>query len=138
MNEEIKSILYESYYHDVGISKEDIEKIMYFIENQQKEIEELKKDKLELINKHHVVHLKDVEKELREMRKEVDTKNAEIECLNVIHESYKEMIEENNYISKDKIKEKIKELNNKNINADGISAIFNITKIQTLEELLEE
>ena len=105
MNEEIKSILYESYYHDVGISKEDIEKIMYFIENQQKEIEELKKDKLELINKHHVVHLKDVEKELREMRKEVDTKNAEIECLNVIHESYKEMIEENNYISKDKIRE---------------------------------
>ena len=105
MTEEIKFILHESYYHDVGISKEDIEKIMNFINKQQEEIEVLKKDKLELINKHHVVHLKDVEKELREMRKEVDTKNAEIECLNVIHESYKEMIEENNYISKDKIKE---------------------------------
>ena len=80
------------------------------IERQQKEIEELKKDKLELINKNHVVHLKDVEKELREMRKAIDSKNAEIECLNVIHESYKEMVEENNYISKDKIKAKIEEL----------------------------
>ena len=80
------------------------------IEKQSKEIEELKKDKLELINKNHVVHLKDVEKELREMKKVIDTKNAEIECLNVIHESYKEMVEENNFISKDKIKAKIEEL----------------------------
>ena len=75
------------------------------IENLIQENKELKKDKLELINKNHVVHLKDVEKELREMRKAIDTKNAEIECLNVIHESYKEMVKENNFISKDKIKE---------------------------------
>lgn len=83
--------------------------ILNLIEKQSKEIEELKKDKLELINK-HVVHLKDFEKELREMRKVIDTKNAEIECLNVIHESYKEMVEENNFISKDKIKAKIEYL----------------------------
>ena len=86
----------------------EIKLLRQAIEKQSKEIEELKKDKLELINKNHVVHLKDVEKELREMKKVIDTKNAEIECLNVIHESYKE----NNFISKDKIKAKIEEIKN--------------------------
>ena len=37
-------------------------------------------------------------------------KDKEIECLNIIHESYKEMVKENNYISKDKIKAKIEEV----------------------------
>lgn len=96
----------------------------------KKEIEELKKDKLELINKNYVVHLKDVEKELREMRKVIDTKNAEIECLNVIHESYKEMVEENNFISKDKIKAKIEEVEQ--------WELYNmkIPKLSTLDERL--
>lgn len=39
----------------------------------------------------------------------IEKQQKEIECLNVIHESYKEMIEENNYISKDKIMEIAKE-----------------------------
>lgn len=39
-------------------------------------------------------------------------KDKEIECLNIIHESYKEMVKENNYISKDKLKAKIEELEN--------------------------
>lgn len=39
----------------------------------------------------------------------VKQKDKEIECLNIIHESYKEMVKENNYISKDKIKAKILE-----------------------------
>lgn len=99
--------------------------VLNLIEKQSKEIEELKKDKLELINKNHVVHLKDVEKELREMKKVIDTKNAEIECLNVIHESYKEMVKENNYISKDKLIE--------------LRKIDNIDLIQCkLRKLLEE
>lgn len=93
----------------------DVIEVLNLIEKQSKEIEELKKDKLELINKYHVVHLKDVEKELREMRKAIDTKNVEIECLNVIHESYKEMVAENNYISKDKIKAILKKYRNKKI-----------------------
>ena len=80
-----KTKIINEYNESVGI-------VLNLIRKQSKEIEELKKDKLELINKNHVVHLKDVEKELREMRKEIDTKNAEIECLNVIHESYKENI----------------------------------------------
>lgn len=95
--------------------EESIKVLLNLIEKQSKEIEELKKDKLELINKYHVVHLKDVEKELREMRKAIDTKNAEIECLNVIHESYKEMVAENNYISKDKIKAILKKYGKKEI-----------------------
>ena len=95
---------------ECAIYLQAMEKITNLIEKQSKEIEELKKDKLELINKNHVVHLKDVEKELRKMREVIDTKNAEIECLNVIHESYKEMVEENNFISKDKIKAKIEEV----------------------------
>lgn len=98
---------------------EKIEAINYSVNKNlletTEEIEELKKDKLELINKYHVVHLKDVEKELREMRKAIDTKNAEIECLNVIHESYKEMVAENNYISKDKIKAILKKYGKKEI-----------------------
>lgn len=98
----INDVLYDNKHY------EQIEILLNLIEKQQKEIEELKKDKLELINKNHVVHLKDVEKELREMKKVIDTKNAEIECLNVIHESYKE----NNFISKDKIKAKIEEIKN--------------------------
>ena len=114
-NEEKKAIVYLKSYciNDVLYDNkhyEQIKIVLNLIEKQSKEIEELKKDKLELINKNHVVHLKDVEKELREMRKAIDTKNAEIECLNVIHESYKEMVEENNFISKDKIKAKIEEL----------------------------
>jgi hypothetical protein len=106
-NEEKKAIE-ELWHFDCAYNRE-IKIVLNLIEKQSKEIEELKKDKLELINKNHVVHLKDVEKELREMKKVIDTKNAEIECLNVIHESYKEMVEENNFISKDKIKAKILE-----------------------------
>lgn len=43
----------------------------------------------------------------------IEKQSKEIECLNVIYESYKEMVKEmvkeNNYISKDKIKAKIEE-----------------------------
>lgn len=42
----------------------------------------------------------------------IEQQQKEIECLNVIHESYKEMVEENNYISKDKIKAKIELIKN--------------------------
>ena len=49
---------------------------------------------------------------VKQKNKKIDTKNAEIECLNIIHESYKEMVKENNYISKDKIKARIEELEN--------------------------
>ena len=80
--------------------------LLNLIENQQKEIEELKKDKLELINKNHVVHIKDVEKELLEMRNALDIKNVEIDMLN-------NMIDIN-YISKNKIKAKIEEYRHKN------------------------
>ena len=38
-------------------------------------------------------------------------KDKEIECLNIIHESYKEMVKENNYISKDKLIE-LREIDN--------------------------
>lgn len=113
--------------------------ILNLIEKQSKEIEELKKDKLELINKNHVVHLKDVEKELREMKKVIDTKNAEIECLNVIHESYKEMVEENNFISKDKIKAKIEELKEDiKYSANPLSIDNSKFGIKVLQSLLEK
>lgn len=118
--EEVQNAINSNGSIDTGdISWDSLKNALELVKEQEqkiKELEELNKDKLELINKYHVVHLKDVEKELREMRKAIDTKNAEIECLNVIHESYKEMVAENNYISKDKIKEKIEEYN-KMINA---------------------
>ena len=38
---------------------------------------------------------------VKQKNKKIGTKNAKIECLNIIHESYKEMVKENNYISKE-------------------------------------
>ena len=64
------------------------------------ENKELKSDNYELNNR--INDLLDLAKQ----------KDKEIECLNIIHESYKEMVKENNYISKDKIKAKIEELEN--------------------------
>ena len=58
----------------------------------------------------------------------------EIECLNVIHESYKEMIEENNYISKDKIKEKLKKYSEK----EECTYKELIDFVEEIKELLEE
>lgn len=42
------------------------------------------------------------------------------------------------FIHKDKIREKIKELQEKNKNTEEIEAVFNIKQMQILEELLEE
>jgi len=131
----------------ITVRRKYIDIMINLIEKQSKEIEELKKDKLELINKNHVVHLKDVEKELREMKKVIDTKNAEIECLNVIHESYKEMVEENNFISKDKIKAKIEDkesqINDIKDNLDYDEVMVNEVRrleneIEVLQSLLDK
>ena len=43
-----------------------------------------------------------------------------------------------NYINKDKIRQKIKTLNEVNKNANEVEAIFNIKQLQILNELLEE
>lgn len=72
----------------------------------------------------------------------IDKQQKEIECLNVIHESYKEMIEENNYISKDKIREKIEQLEIvKNTPVKDNSYTYKECieyGIEELKELLEE
>lgn len=86
-----------------------------------------------MINKKSCCTLKNVEKELREMRKVIDTKNAEIECLNIIHESYKDMVEENNFISKDKIKSKIEELEKEQ--EDNRKSLYNAVNNLNFKEI---
>ena len=44
---------------------------------------------------------------------------------------------EKNYVHKNKIKDKIKQLNNELKNANEVEAVFIITKQQILQELLE-
>jgi hypothetical protein len=64
----------------------------------------------------------------------IEKQRKEIEALEIIHNTYKEMIEENNYISKDKIREKISQL--KEIADEDNTDIY--IKIDAYEELLEE
>ena len=77
-----------------------IDIVLKLIEKQQKEIEDLKdfisklqatKDRLDAYDKENTF--------------KIEKQQKEIEALEIIHNTYKEMIEENNYISKDKIKE---------------------------------
>ena len=63
----------------------------------------------------------------------------EIEALEIIHNTYKEMIEENNYISKDKIREIIAEYKKQLQSADTErTAIMLSNFIMVLNDLLEE
>lgn len=67
----------------------------------------------------------------------IEKQSKEIECLNVIHESYKEMVEENNYISKEKIKAKIEEL--KLIADNGANAVrFAMTHDDEVERIQKQ
>ena len=105
--------------------------IINLVNKQQEEIKRLNSiiNTDNIINKERAELIEQQQKEIEKLKKPKYIIDCETGTITRI---------DNNFIHKDKIKEKIKELNNKNINADGISAIFNITKIQTLEELLEE
>lgn len=102
--------------------------LLKLINKQQKEIESNKQRIDELNFRYNIEHSKNLSK-----KELIEQQQKEIECLNVIHESYKEMIEENNYISKDKIREKIKELKQKEYILSSKDS-----EIEILLELLEE
>ena len=76
---------------------------------------------------------KDTKNKLEEI---IEKQQKEIEALELIHETYKEVIEdiEDRYISKDKIREKIEELNTMEISQD----IYYDDIKEMFEELLEE
>ena len=76
---------------------------------------------------------KDTKNKLEEI---IEKQQKEIEALELIHETYKEVIEdiEDRYISKDKIREKIEELNAMEISQD----IYYDDIKEMFEELLEE
>ena len=105
------------------------------IKKQQKEIEELKKER-----DIYYYEWKHLEANMITKIKDLEEKNAslqkEIEALELIHETYKEVIEdiEDRYISKDKIREKIKELEAMSISQD----IYYDDIKEMFEELLEE
>ena len=61
----------------------------------------------------------------------------EIEALEIIHNTYKEMIEENNYISKDKIRKKMREIMGYTISSSEERHCQNYA-YDRLKELLEE
>lgn len=83
------------------------------------------------------------QKKIERYKKEIKTQQKEIEALEIIHTTYKEMIEENNYISKDKIKEKIEHYNNELEHIKNGEEFENEKPMYywgkvALEELLEE
>ena len=73
------------------------------------------------------------------LKDKINVQSKEIEALKLIQESYKEMIEENNYISKDKIKAKIEELQEDiKYSANPLSIDNSKFGIKVLESLLEK
>ena len=115
------------------ISPKMAQNILDVISKQRKEIEE----KNIAINKMS----KDISRQLEEIEEKstiimagaekVKQLEKEIEALEIIHNTYKEMIEENNYISKDKIKE-LKE----KVEKEMISNPYDFSYM--INELLEE
>ena len=102
------------------ISPKMAQNILNVIEKQQKETEE--KTTILLAGAEKVKQLE-----------------KEIEALEIIHNTYKEMIEENNYISKDKIREIIAEYKKQLQSADTErTAIMLSNFIMVLNDLLEE
>lgn len=107
-------------------TEDDFESIKILLDAYSKEKEknkELMQDKIDLIKEHNVVKMKDVQEELLSMRNTLDLKQAEMEMLNNIIDT--------TYISKNKIREKIKELRK-----DILYTRANIEKI--IETWLEE
>ena len=100
-------------------TENNIKVVLNLIEKQQKEIEEFYRE----ININTEIHKRDMKiKELEEVN-------------NCLHESSKEL-----FISKDKIREKTKELNNEMLNEKDSLEMFYRKKYckEVLEELLEE
>ena len=85
------------------MNEEEKKAIEWFKEDLTKE-----KEEMEYYNEYKKQIIKRNEKLLNIIEKQ----QKEIEVLEIIHTTYKEMIEENNYISKDKIREKIEHYNN--------------------------
>lgn len=67
----------------------------------------------------------------------IEKQQKEIEALKIIHETYKEVVDKGDFISKDKIKEKIKELDSY-IWKDGYMTKFDRYAKHYLNELLGE
>ena len=100
------------------ISPKMAQNILNVIDKQQKEIEEKR-----------IIIFAGAEK-VKQLEKE-------IEALEIIHNTYKEMIEENNYISKDKIREILKDLDEFDTTFFNASTLKEATK-KSLNDLLEE
>ena len=125
------------YYLDMQIATKTI---LNLIQKQEKIIEELKKDKLDLIRKHNVVKMQDVEEELTSMRNALEIKMAEMNIQNNMIDTC--------YIAKSKIKEKINQVEeeyiefinskNKSLTEKTLASWEHNTLRTVLEELLEE
>ena len=73
------------------------------------------------------------------LKDKINVQSKEIEALKLIQESYKEMIEKNNYISKDKIKAEIEELQEDiKYSANPLSIDNSKFGIKVLQSLLKE
>lgn len=126
----------------IGILK----KTLNYINELEKENEELKEE-LEKVRKHEQeyengdifsakqMHI--IDEEQGKLLNRIKKLKRENEALEIIHETYKEVVDNGNFISKDKIKAKIKELEDKKEQYEEQPLIYHILKNQ-LEELLEE
>ena len=112
-------------------------------------IEESKKILDKFVTEHKLFNIKHsdgLEEAIETLLTAYEKQSKEIEALKLIHESYKEMIEENNYISKDKIKAKIQELKKQWIVDFGVMNTVDVAihngiienKIEALQSLLEK